>query len=98
MTRIDEDSLALHLEVALTGTAPELLGNLADADRRQRSIAVADIARHLAERLRCFEFLYNEPVVSIESQPSLFPDDLGPLCETKAPEWTISGQPRGSQF
>lgn len=79
MTRIDEESLSLHLEVALAGAAPELLGDLADADRRRRSIAVADVARHLAERLRCFDIWCEEAGTRLQSQPSLFPDDLRPV-------------------
>lgn len=79
MTRLDEESLSLHLEVALAGAAPELLGDLADADRRRRSIAVADIARHLAERLRCFDIRCEETGTRFQSHPSLFPDYLGPI-------------------
>jgi len=79
ITRLDEESLSLHLEVALAGAAPELLGNLADADRRRRSIAVADIARHLAERLRCFDIRCEEAGTSLRDQPSLFSHDLGPM-------------------
>lgn len=79
MTRIDQESLSLHLEVALAGAAPELLGDLADADRHRRSVAVADVARHLAERLRCFDIRCEEAGTRLQSQPSLFPDDLRPI-------------------
>lgn len=79
MTRIDEDSLALHLEVALSGAAPELLKGLADSDRYRRSGAALDVARHLAERLRCFEFLCEEGSVRPKAHPTLFPEDVGPI-------------------
>lgn len=78
MTRIDEDTLSLHLEVALTGAAPTLLGDLAASDRRRRQAAASDMARHLAERLRCFE-IRGEEARPQRHQPSLFPHDPGPI-------------------
>lgn len=79
MARLGEDSLSLHLEVALSGAAPELLKGLADTDRHRRSSAVVDIARHLAERLRCFDIRFDKPSLRLSAQPSLFPQDLGPI-------------------
>jgi len=79
MTRIDEEALSLHLEVALAGTAPRLLGDLSNPDRYRRSAAVADIARQLAERLRCFDFQFDEAGFRSSAQASLFPSDLGPM-------------------
>lgn len=79
MTRIDDDALSLHLEVALAGAAPDLLEGLADSDRYRRSAAAADVARHLAERLRCFEFRCEEAGARIAAQPTLFPEDVGPI-------------------
>jgi hypothetical protein len=79
MTRIDEEALSLHLEVALAGAAPVLLSGLADADLRRRSAAAADVARHLAGRLRCFDVRYEEDTGNTSKQASLFPDDLGPI-------------------
>ncbi len=79
MIRVDEDALALHLEVALFGAAPSLLGNLAADDCRQRHAATAAIARQLAERLRCFEWRWEEAGTYARSQPALFSDDLGPI-------------------
>lgn len=76
MSRLDESALSLHLEVALTTAAPELLGSLADPDRRGLA---ADIAQHLTERLRCFDILYAETGAP-QREPSLFPDDLGPIA------------------
>jgi hypothetical protein len=78
MTRIDEEALSLHLQVALSGAAPALLDGLIDPDRRRRHLAIADIARHLAERLRCFDVRSEELGMS-QGQPSLFPEDLGPI-------------------
>jgi hypothetical protein len=79
MTRLDEELLSLHLEVALAGAAPELLGDLVDADRHRRRIAVADVARHLAGRLRCFDIRCEESGSPVQAHPSLFPNDLGPI-------------------
>jgi hypothetical protein len=79
MTRIDNDILSTHIEVALAGAAPELLDDLADADRVRRRIAVVRIAHHLAERLRCFDIRSSELDGDGRAQPSLFPQDLGPI-------------------
>ncbi|RHW16860.1 hypothetical protein D1610_14210 [Sphingomonas gilva] len=79
MMRIDEEALSLHLEVALAGTAPELLSDLTEADCWRRRIAVADVARHLAERLRCFDIRCEEMGSPHQGHPSLFPHDLGPI-------------------
>lgn len=78
MIRIDEDTLLLQLEVALAVAAPAQLNGLADCDRVRRRAATADIARHLAERLRCFDIRY-EKDGGTQAQPSLFPDDLSPI-------------------
>lgn len=78
MTRIDEDTLSLHLEVSLSGAAPGLLSGLADPDRCLRHAAVADLARHLAERLRCFDIRDEDMISRSNAHPSLF-TDLGPL-------------------
>jgi hypothetical protein len=80
MTRFDEATLSLHLEVALASTSPRLLGELAGSDRVCRLAAIGDVARHLAERLRCFDICYPETGKSLEPQPTLFPDDLGPIA------------------
>ena len=78
MTRIDDDTLSLHLEVSLSGAAPGLLDGLVDPDRCRRHAAVADLARHLAERLRCFDIRDEEKISRSAAHPSLFAD-LGPL-------------------
>lgn len=77
MTRLDESTLSLHLEVALAGASPNILGKLADSDRIRRMVAIGEIARLLANRLRCFDISYPETRARLEPQPTLFPDDLG---------------------
>ncbi|QCI78795.1 hypothetical protein E6W36_01700 [Hankyongella ginsenosidimutans] len=67
---IDEDALALHFEVALAAAAPELLDGLGDADRYRRRAAYADTARHLAERMRCFDVQSVDAKLG-QAQPSL---------------------------
>ncbi|WP_458733088.1 hypothetical protein [Sphingobium xenophagum] len=79
MTRLDESTLSLHLEVALATASPGLLGELVGTDRVRRIVAIGDIARHLTERLRCFDITYPETGERLESQPVLFAGDLGPL-------------------
>jgi hypothetical protein len=76
MTRIDDDTLSLHLEVALSGAAPAMLDGLADADRRRRHVAVADLARHLTERLRCFDIQSADSAAGTAHQLSLFASNL----------------------
>jgi hypothetical protein len=78
MSRPDDDSLALHLVVGLVGAAPTLLGNLAARDRRQRPVAVGEMARHLVERLRCFDIRCDD-AAGPRRHPSLFPEGLGPI-------------------
>jgi hypothetical protein len=79
MFRVDDDTLALHLEVALATAAPSLLDGLADADRRRRHWAIGEIARQLVERLRCFDIGSDDAGTRIDAQPGLFPQDLGPI-------------------
>ncbi|SLJ91172.1 hypothetical protein SAMN06295987_1011332 [Novosphingobium mathurense] len=79
MTRVDDESLALHLEVALSTAPPSMLGGLLDPDRRQRHAAIGEITRELVERLRCFDIRYEDGRIACGRQPALFPDDLGPI-------------------
>lgn len=79
MHRVAEDVLALHLEVALATAAPVLLDGLADSDRRRRHAAIGEIARHLVERLRCFDVRRDDAAIGSSAQPCLFPQDLGPI-------------------
>jgi len=48
MSRVDDDTLSLHLEVALSTAAPSLLNSLTDSNRHRRHAAVGEIARQLA--------------------------------------------------
>lgn len=55
LSRVDGDTLSLHLEVALSTAPPSLLDRLTDADRHRRHSAVSEIAWQLVDRLRCFD-------------------------------------------
>jgi hypothetical protein len=79
MSRVDDDSLSLHLEVALSTTSPALLGGLIDADHHCRHAAASQVARELADRLRCFDIRSDDGARVSASQAYLFPDDLGPI-------------------
>jgi len=77
MYRIDNDTLSLHLKVSLSGSALGLLGGLADPDRYRGHAAVADLARHLAERLGSLD-IRDDTFSRLDARPSLFAD-LSPL-------------------
>ncbi|WP_184154140.1 hypothetical protein [Sphingobium lignivorans] len=79
MTRVDDDMLSLHLEVALSTAAPSLLDSLTDSDRRRRHAAVGEIVRQLVERLRCFDIRAERDETGVSRQRLLFPPDMGPL-------------------
>jgi hypothetical protein len=70
MTRLDDNTLALHLEMALAVASPSPLSDLQHRDRYRRSAAISTLARHLAERMRCFEVAMTEEDQA--GQPSLF--------------------------
>jgi hypothetical protein len=70
MTRLDDNALALHLEVALAVASPSLLGDLQHRDRYRRSAAISTLARHLADRMRCFDVAMTDDQQA--HQPSLF--------------------------
>lgn len=73
MTRIDQQSLALHLEVALSGAASHVVADLAQPDRYRRQAAVSTLAHYLANRMDGFEVLLPEPPAEPTPLP-LFPD------------------------
>lgn len=79
MSRVDDDTLSLHLEVALAGAAPSLLDGLSDPDHRRRHVAVGEIVRQLVERLRCFDITSEDAVFARNPHPTLFPGDIGPI-------------------
>jgi len=55
MTRLDDDTLAHHFEVALSSASPSTLAELQHADRYRRMAAVSTLSRYLTERMRCFD-------------------------------------------
>lgn len=73
MLRVDEDSLALHLEVSLATAEPALVTNIRCGDAVARRRATAELARHLAMRLRCYDILADEAAAQSDTLP-LFPD------------------------
>lgn len=79
MSRVDDETLSLHLEVALAITPPALLDGLTDSDRCRRHAAVGQIARQLVDRLRCFEIRSDDDSGPVDAQACLFPNDLGPI-------------------
>lgn len=79
MTRVDDETLSLHLEVALATAPPSLLDDLADTDWRRRHAAAGEIARQLVDRLRCFEIQTDQGDARSMGQQSLFPADMGPM-------------------
>ena len=79
MTRVDDETLSLHLEVALATAPSSLLDGLADTDWRRRQAAVGEIARQLVDRLRCFEIRTDQSDARLKGQQSLFPADMGPM-------------------
>jgi hypothetical protein len=78
MTRIADHDLAHHFEIALSVAGASLLADLQHAERHRRSAAVSALASHLATRMRRFEISLEDGAYAVP-QPSLFPDDLGPL-------------------
>ena len=72
MTRIDPDTLASHLEVALSCAPVDTLAALQDADRQRRRRAASTLAQHLADRLGCFEITGDGLGDDAGKQASLF--------------------------
>lgn len=60
MNRIDTQSLAIHLEVALSCADPDLLEKLKASDNFQRRHAASSLALHLAGRLECFDIVSDD--------------------------------------
>lgn len=78
MSRIADDVLLTHLEVALAvAPEPTLAGLNADDPRAQRSARV-DLARHLVERMRGF-VIEDDGNAGGDIQPWLFPGDVAPI-------------------
>lgn len=79
MIRFPDAGLAVRLEEALAAVSPSLLDRLTEADRRHRHLAIGEIARHLAHRLGRFDAGTEDAAAPMGAQPSLFPQDLGPI-------------------
>ena len=72
MTRIHQDTLAIHLEVALSCAPVDTLAALQDADGQLRRRATYTLAQHLADRLGCFDITGDGIGEDMEKQASLF--------------------------
>lgn len=72
MTRINSAALAHHIEVALTVTPDEVLVDLQGGDGAVRRAATSELARHLADRLDCFDIEFAEWQLPVADQPSHF--------------------------
>ncbi len=70
MQRIDPETLAIHLEVALATAPQRTLDSFRSTEYDPR--ATAELARHLADRLSGLEFSIGDDWVSPEAQHSLF--------------------------
>ena len=71
MTRIDPDTLATHLEVALSVAPATTLEGLKATDCATRRYAAKELAYYLTDRLGCFEVTAGPDLP--EAHPSLFP-------------------------
>lgn len=71
MQRIDPDTLAIHLEVALATARQRTLEEFRSTEGYHPR-ATAKLARHLADRLADLEFSIGESWVEPEAQRSLF--------------------------
>ena len=72
MTRIDPDALTTHIEVAPTCAPIDTLAALQDGDSQRRRRAAFSLARHLADRLGCFEIIGDGLGGDSAQQASLF--------------------------
>lgn len=72
MSRIDSEALAHHIEVALAVTPSIVRTALQERDDAVRRAATSRLARHLAERLDCFDIEFAEWQAPAADQPSLF--------------------------
>lgn len=72
MNRIDPQSLAIHLEVALSCAEPNMLDSLKATDHLQRRRGASRLAQHLADRLQCFEIISDDLGRSHDNQQFCF--------------------------
>lgn len=78
MSRITDDILLTHLEVALAVAPEAMLVRLSADDPRAQRNARVDLARHLVERMQRFA-IECEANGNMSVQPCLFPGDLAPM-------------------
>ena len=71
MQRLDPETLAMHLEVALATAPQRTLDDFRSAEQYHPR-ATARLARHLADRLAGLEFSIGDDWVDPEAQRSLF--------------------------
>jgi hypothetical protein len=71
MQRLDAETLAIHIEVALATAPQRTLDDFRSAERYHPH-ATANLARHLANRLSGLEFAIGDDWVDPEAQRSLF--------------------------
>lgn len=71
MQRLDPETLAIHIEVALATAPQRTLDNFRSAERYHPR-ATADLAKHLAERLAGLDVSIGDAWVDPEAQRSLF--------------------------
>lgn len=71
MQRLDPETLAIHLEVALATAPQRTLEDFRSAERYHPQ-ATASLARHLADRLAGLDFSIGDDWVDPEAQGSLF--------------------------
>lgn len=71
MQRLDPETLAIHLEVALATAPQRTLDDFRSAEG-YHARATADLARHLADRLAGLDFSIGNNWVDPEAQRSLF--------------------------
>ena len=72
MPRIDPDTLATHIEVALICAPVDTLAALQETDSHRRQRATFTLAQHLADRLGCFEVTGEGLGDDVGKQASLF--------------------------
>lgn len=78
MSRIADEILFTHIEVALAVASEATLVGLGADDPRTQSNARVDLARHLVERMQGLK-IEGEGNASRSSQSTLFPGDFSPM-------------------
>jgi len=72
MNRVAEQTLSLHVELALACAAPAVLSDISHVDGHRRRMAVTRLAEHISARMSCFEIQLDE---QLDAGPlPLFPE------------------------